>query len=302
MPRFALLLLFIFAHCVLSSPCVAENGTEPMAQVSALLKAKCADCHTGTEPSGDFDLAKLKAGRGDDDSKRDKQWARVFHVIVTTQMPPADAEQLTRAERTRAISWLQARLVDSGLITEWERKLLFPEYGNYVDHESLFDGSISGVGWSPSRMWKKSPFIFDSLADRGMGFRPGRYGNRSPHLTKLKQPFTIEDKAGVRDFAAITLADSATLSTMVRNAETLVDNHLAGALHERRVARDGPIPADQLPKDKKGKPIQPRFPATPAEFQSIVLNEEEATDERVDAAIARMFQLVIEREPSSTLR
>jgi mono/diheme cytochrome c family protein len=298
MNRFALIFLFFFGCCIVSSPCNAEHSAEQASYFAALLAARCSECHTGAEPSGNFNLAALKAVSEDDESQSDKQWARVFHVLVTAQMPPVDADQMTRAERTRAISWLQGRLVDTGLITEWDRKLLFPEYGNYVDHESLFDGSVSAVGWSPSRLWKKSPYIFDSLADRGMGFRPGRYGSRSSHLTKLKQPFTIEDKAGVKDFAAITFADSATLSTMVRNAETLVDNHLAGAVHERRVLREGPIPEDQLPKDKNGKPIQPRFPATPAEFHTIVLKEDPATDEQVHSAITTMFQLVVERKPS----
>lgn len=298
MIRPALLVLSIFGYCIASSSCCAESGVEQASSVMALLNAKCADCHTGADPSGDFNLAELSIVSDDEIGKRDMHWARVFHVLITTQMPPADADQLTRTERARAISWFKKQLEDSGLLSEWERKSLFPEYGNYIDHASLFDGSVSEVGWSPSRLWKKSPHIFDSLADRGMGFRPGRYGTRSANLTKLKQPFTIEDKAGVKDFAAITFADSATLSTMVRNAETLVDNHLAGAIHERRVLRDGPIPDDQLPKDKNGKPIQPRFPATPAEFHAIVLKNEPANDELTNSAITRMFQLVIEREPS----
>ncbi len=298
MNRPALLFISIFGQCIFLSSCNAEKAVEQASYVMDLLKARCADCHTGADPSGDFSLAVLNVSSGDEKGNRDMQLARVFHALVTTQMPPVDADQLTRIERARAISWLQKQLEDSGLISEWERKLLFPEYGNYVDHVSLFDGSVSEVGWSPSRLWKKSPYIFDSLADRGMGFRPGRYGTRSANLTKLKQPFTIEDKAGVKDFAAITFADSATLSTMVRNAESLIDNHLSGAIHELRVLRDGPIPDDQLPRDKNGKPIQPRFPVTPAEFQTIVLKEKPATDEQIHSAITRMFQLVIEREPS----
>lgn len=293
------LLLLIVAWCHFATPAagIAESPDVPTA-VSVLLKARCAECHSGEDVSGDFNLISLNQGGSGGRSEHDEQWARVFHAIVSGQMPPVDAEQLTRIERARAISWLRGRLEDSGLITEWQRKLLFPEYGNYVDHESLFDGSVTEAGWSPSRLWKKSPHIFDSLANRGMGFRPGRYGSRSAHLAKLKQPFAMEDKAGVKDFAAVTFADSATLGTMIRNAETLVDRHLAEALHELRVRRDGPIPVDQLPRDRNGKPVQPRFPPTPDEFNAIVLAEGEATDEQTHAAIAKMFQLVIERDPS----
>ena len=298
MLRSALFLLFLCGCGFVSSSCKGESGAEQASYVAALLEARCSECHSGAEPSGHFNLAALRAGGGAATSQDNKQWARVFNVLVTAQMPPFDAEQITRVERTRTVSWIQGRLVDSGLITEWQRKLLFPEYGNYIDHASLFDGSVSDVGWSPSRLWKKSPHIFDSLADRGIGFRPGRYGARSAQLANLKQPFTIEEKAGVKDFAAIAFADSATLSTMVRNAETLVDNHLAGAIHQRRVLREGPIPEDRLPKDKNGKPIQPKFPATPAEFHSIVLSDEPATVDQVNSAITKMYQLVVEREPA----
>lgn len=299
MRRPPLILMAMLFHCFLSMPfCRAETTKERSAYLSALLKSRCAECHTGQDHSGDFNLADLQLASDDAEQHHDTL-ARIFEVIISNQMPPADTEQLTRVERSRTLSWLRGKLEDSGLIDEWQHKLLYPEYGNYVDHEALFDGSVSEVGWSPSRLWKKSPYIFDSLANRGIGFRSGRYGQRSSQLTKLKQPFTIEDKAGVKDFAAITFADSATLGTMLRNAETLIDNHLAGALHQLRVLRVGPIPEDQLPKDKKGKPIKPRFPATPTEFETIVLAKTEATDEQIHAAITRMFVLVVEREPSA---
>lgn len=96
MIRFALLFFSIFGHRIVSSPCHAENGAEQASYVMALLKAKCADCHTGAEPSGGFNLAELKVVSGEDDGKRDKQWNRVFHVIVTTQMPPVEVYHSTK--------------------------------------------------------------------------------------------------------------------------------------------------------------------------------------------------------------
>ncbi|MDG2222673.1 MAG: DUF1588 domain-containing protein [Rubripirellula sp.] len=281
--------------------CFADANQNFDSKVLGVLESKCADCHSGNEVSGGFDLADLQseaAGLEQVNEQVNEHWTRVFQMLVTNQMPPSDADPLSRAERRLVISRLEELLADSELILEWKHKLMFPEYGNYVDHELLFDGSISDVSWSPSRIWKKSPAIFDSLADRGMGFRPGRYGARNAKLAKLKQPFTIEEKAGIKDFAAITLADSATLGTMLRNAETLVDNHLAGALHQLRVRLEGPISESELPTDKKGKPIQPRFPVTPAEFESIVLAEDMATEAQIHAAIRRMYQLVIEQEPA----
>ena len=289
----------------------AENPSTPSDQqpdpavLVTMLNQHCVDCHSGEDHEGDFDVRSLleqtqlgQNGRVDID--RSDVWGRVFRVLATKQMPPVEAQQPTRVARTRALMWLKWRLQKSGVVSDWQRKLLFPEYGNYVDHESLFDGSVREVAWSPSRLWKKSPHIFDSLANRGMGFRPGRYGVRSAHLAKVKQPFAMEDKAGVKDFAAIMFSDSATLGTMLRNAEVIVDAHLAGALHQLRESRDGPTPEDQLPRDKNGKPVRPRYPETPVEFRSIILSEEMPTEGQIHSAITKMFQLSIERLPDKS--
>ena len=62
------------------------------------------------------------------------------------------------------------------------------------------------------------------MIDDGAGFtKPGRYGHRSAHLSKIKQPFTLEERAGIMDYAALTLADSATLDTVMRNAGVMAD-------------------------------------------------------------------------------
>ena len=133
---------------------------------------------------------------------------------------------------------------------------------------------------------------------RGIGLGQGRNGRTNSHVAKVKQPFTIEDKAGVKDYAAQTKADSATLGTLMRNAEVVVGKLTSGAFHKLHVREHGEIPDDQLPKDKKGQPIRPRHPKTPEPFESIILKESEPTDEEIDAAIGTMYSLVIEQEPT----
>ena len=302
-PFLLLCLLTLIGPDQCCSVCPAQTGVTATTKTGAandkavigMLKEHCSDCHASADASGDFRIDGLQANVTPETSQ---SWSKVFRVLVTNQMPPSDAEPIGRTQKNQALDWLREQLQDSAVIKEWQQKMLHPEYGNFIDHEPLFDGSVKTSAWSPSRLWKKSPAIFNSMTNRGMGFRAGQNGSASTELTKLKQPFTIEDKAGLKDFAAITFADSATLSTMLRNAETLVDRHLAGTLHQLRVQRDGPIPEDQLPKDKKGTPIRPRFPATPREFETILLTESAPTDGQIHAAIGRMFRWVIEREPS----
>ena len=285
-----------FGICVAQSTApVAGDGPPTKQIVTGLLNTHCSDCHSGSESSGGFTLETLL---GNETGQTRKNLERIFHVLATNQMPPSQTDAFTIKEKKTVVQWLTNQLRGSDVIREWNQKRLYPEYGNYIDHASLFDGSVREVAWSPSRLWKKSPTIFDSLTNRGMGFRAGQNSAPSSELTKLKQPFTIEDKAGLKDFAAITMADSATLSTMLRNAETLVDRHLAEALNEIRIERDGPIPAEQLPKDKKGNPIRPRFPATPPEFKAILLSSASPTDQQIQTAITRMFLWIIERDPT----
>jgi mono/diheme cytochrome c family protein len=285
----------LFATTLSAEESEVASQTEQSNAVHSILASHCSDCHAGEELEGEFDLrpllSALKNGEKLDATR--SEWGRVFTVLVTNQMPPEDADHLHRNNRTKVVAWLKSQLPDVGAISDWEHKLLSPEYGNYVDHDSLFDGSVEEVAWSPARLWKKSAYIFDSLADRGIGFRAGR--GRSPHLSTVKQPFTMEDRAGVKDFAAIMMADSATLGTMIRNAEVIVDKHFAGAMHELDERINGPTPEDQLPKDKNGKPIRPRFETTPKEFAEVILSEEPASTEQVHAAIEKMFQLMIER-------
>ena len=295
----AMKLKSLFVLLILSGRCFAIEPATLDRPLLKVLQDKCSACHADGESEGDFSLDSIQGPiQGQDPAKRNEQLARVFHVLVTAQMPPLDEPPLTDVQSSQMLGVLQGQLAESGLIQQWQRKQLFPEYGNSVDHQALFGRQATQVAWSPSRLWKKSPHLFDSLANRGMGFRPGRYGERSSQLSKLKQPFTMEEKAGIRDFAAIALADSATLETMLRNAEALVDKHLADAMHQRRVKLEGPIPEDQLPKDKNGKPIQPRFNQTPEAFAAIVLADA-ATTGQVNEAIATMFRLVIEREPDA---
>ncbi|MEQ8786817.1 MAG: DUF1588 domain-containing protein [Pirellulaceae bacterium] len=265
-------------------------------QVQPFLRKYCTECHGADLQQGDVSLHAVElASLGDDDAAL---WAKVAEKLTFAEMPPADATQPSRTQRAAVANWISARLSEAGREPEWRHKLLYPEYGNLIDHDALFRGTVEGPAYTPSRLWKKSPHIFDSLMLRGVGFGTGRYGALHPNLAKVKQPFTMEDKTGVKDFAAIMTADSATLGTMLRNAEVIVDRHLEGALHELDEQRNGPTPEDQLPKDKNGKPIRPRYAKTADEFRTILFREDSPTDDEVDAATNKMFNLLIERQPS----
>lgn len=297
MQRFHTLFTVVFwalvtAHVNADAP--DQNAFKDVIQ--PFFKAHCSKCHGAERARGDFALHDVK---GDSDFEGDsRRWKKILGKLVTQEMPPKSQKQPTKQERAKVVAWITSQLKNTGQISEWNHKLLFPEYGNHVDHQKLFDGTVKDAPWSPSRLWKRSPHIFNAMLLRGIGLGKGRNNQPPASLNKVKQPFALEDKAGIRDYAAITFADSATLGTMIRNAEVIVDRHLEGAIHEQYVRIHGPIPEDQLPKDKKGKPKRPRYRKTEKEFSDIILVKGKPTDEQINSAIEKMFELVVEREPT----
>ena len=227
------------------------------------------------------------------------RWDQLYEMLASGAMPPRKTRQPSRADRVEFLGWLRTRFAEAGYTSQWDARLKYPEYGNYQDHESLFDGSVTSPAFTPSRLWKRSPYHFESQLVRGMGLGKGRYGRPHGRLNKVKQPFAIEDKAGIKDYAATLYADSATLATLLRNAEVLVDQHLAGVMHELHVRVHGETPVDQLTKDKRGRPVRKRFKKTVPEFRTIALAAERPTGVQMSAAIRQMFDLVIEREPTA---
>ena len=264
--------------------------------VAPFLEKNCFECHDDETQKGELSLHDLKPDF--EDAANAEIWKHAMEQLAFGEMPPKKKERPDAADAKEVIAWIEAALVKGGHASDLREKMKSPDYGNYVDHGKLFDGSIKAAPYTPARLWKRSPDIFDSMIIRGVGLGKGRYGRPNGHVAKVKQPFTIEDKAGVRDYAAMTRADSATLGTMMRNAEVFVEKHTASALHKMYVSEHGEIPDDELPKDKKGKPIRPRHPGSPKEFETIILAEGSPSDAEIDAAVRKMFELVVEREPS----
>lgn len=253
---------FLSSWIVATLFCLALIPLQASDEFTSFLKQYCVDCHRDDEPDGDLDLSRLTSKSSPDVDLLEN----IFEKVASGEMPPEDAAPLPRETRNQISIWLKTKIRQMGRIPEWEQKLMFPEYGNHIDHEQLFDGSVKELPWSPARLWKKSPYIFDSMVLRGIGFRPGRYGRPPSNLAKVKQPFTIEDKAGILDFSAVRYADTATLGTMIRNAEVIVDKHLEGAMMELEERTNGPLPMDQWPKDRKGSRSNLVFPKRSMSF------------------------------------
>lgn len=110
--NFRLVLAFAVVHlavvpAVAAEPQQAEDGR---LSVNGFLAAYCVDCHSGEQPEGRLDLAKLQsAGSMAAEAKR---WSRVLVRVREAEMPPADSDAPTPEEREQFLEQARASLLE----------------------------------------------------------------------------------------------------------------------------------------------------------------------------------------------
>ena len=120
-------------------------------------------------------------------------------------MPPEDADsEPDDGERARVVSWLGGEL-EKALSSE-RMKHLFAQFsfGNHVSHEKLSSGEIHDLPFSPPRLWRMNPNIYERTKQR-------IFKHHWMELARVRPPFAIEKKPGINDYSAGLFADSATL-------------------------------------------------------------------------------------------
>ncbi|HAL13003.1 MAG TPA: hypothetical protein DCP67_04250, partial [Planctomycetaceae bacterium] len=133
-------------------------------------------------------------------------WLRILDQLVFSNMPPEDKQQPTPLEVAEVTRWINKELVAAGKGDVYRKKLLSPEYGNWVNHDQLFSGRIQTPPYSPSRLWRFSPEIF---LKKGLG--------------NAKSPYSYVTSArGIRDYAATSTVDQSTVQMMLMVANTFL--------------------------------------------------------------------------------
>lgn len=215
----------------------AFNGT-----VRPFLTRYCARCHNGTRSEGDVNLVEISPLLAEGQDM--ELWKTVLLQLVVEAMPPSDGKQPKASERGAVTRWIDGELAKSGNQSDVYAKLKSPSFGNHVDHEKLFSGEVDVEPFSPARLWRTSPNVFESIKSS--------YGGDPTHL---RQPFLLEDRMGIRDYADLLFADSAVVNTLVSNAGAAAD-----ALIERRYA--ALAASDEIPDEATVAPIlRDRFQA-----------------------------------------
>lgn len=241
-----------------------------------MLKAHCADCHGQTEPEATlcFDDLRTDFGAGNPaDGSFVETWQRIHEQITLGAMPPEGASQLSAVEVEQVTEWITRQLRKVSQTPDVWHKLKSPQFGNYVSHEKLFDGSHRGPASSPPRLWRLSPYVYDEFVN---GF-----GRHLREVTAMHQPFALDTSRGeIADFSAQQVAGEATLQLLMMNCRTLAEYQTTGVVF----------------RDHEGKVRNAK--RTPVEFEPILQAEGRPTDEMIRAAIAFEFALLLEQDPN----
>ncbi|MDA0282009.1 MAG: DUF1588 domain-containing protein [Planctomycetota bacterium] len=239
------------------------------------------NCHEGENAEGDVRLDKIAELKLD---ARLDLLNRAQDQIFFQTMPPADAPQPATDERSMLADWLQSGLRKHNA-SNLDKKLRYPDFGNYVDHETLFSGQIKDKPFTPARRWLVSPQIFHELVN-DIFMLTGQSRQRS--FYGVTNPFVLPDHSGVRDYDNTAL-DGGHLLVMLNNAEWISQKQIFSAVHADKDRRTLEF---SNPQDRWYPPISP-----PA-FVTIVSQKSRPTNQEMIAAIHAQSECVLKRKAS----
>lgn len=288
---------------------------------SGFVTKYCVDCHGAETQEAElrfdtlaFDLADAEAAG---------LWRRMLEQVLFAEMPPEGSDAPSRDERAEFVAQLEAELTRHGEGLNLSEKMMLPEYGNFVDHDRLFDGSIKELAYSPKRLWRQRPDIYRGIWGKHYGrqhyfsVRIGGRGDatvqRGPQKGKsigsryfaderFANPFFeyVHHAAGFTDYATI-VADQASLESLLTNAEAMSEILTLGTSvtivtevkskdsrhsnnHQGFVGG-----VETISHDRRG-PI-------PTAFKRVMETKGEVGQEDFQAALRVAFNLFLRREP-----
>ena len=189
--------------------------------VSPFFERHCHDCHGEERQKGGIDLRDFAPAITE--REQAEQWLLALRQLQTGLMPPRSRRRPDAGDRRRAIRWIEDAVLTSPFGATHRATMAMPEYGNWVDHHTLFSGEIDEPPFTRARLWRRSPHQF--AARRGL--------NRA--VKGVQNPFVFATPVnGVRDYAATSHVGASVVETSLVNAASELDWLLAEA--ERRAA------------------------------------------------------------------
>ena len=283
---FFLNVIAIFAAVVHASDDSSKMAPVSVPQpVQTILRTYCYDCHNDKKSKGGVRLDTFSVLES---NARLDLMNTLQEQLHFQEMPPDDKKQPSPTERKLLVEWVRGGLIQANapLI---EDKLRYPDYGNAVDHDKLFSGTITDKPFTPARRWLVNPQIFDErVLDIFKLDGREREGMKQSGFHGVSNPFLLPENSGVRDYD-ITSLEGGHLLAMLANAEWISKKQLVAARTKK-----GDVKADEVVN--KSDKFNPKV-TLPA-FEAIVLSEEKPTDDAINAAIRAQFSCVLQRSAS----
>ena len=271
------------SRCVLGTV-VASVLSAEVSEAEELLENYCYSCHDEWEQKGGLQLDEL--GQMPLESRLDVL-NKVQEQLYLGQMPPKKKKkQPTEAERSKMLSWVAAELKKHNAST-LEGKLRYPNYGNHVSHEKLFNGEIVAKPYTQARRWLVSPQIFIERINAVFGLEGGA---RQRSFYGVTIPVILPDHSGVRYYDTTTL-DGGHLLMMLTNADWISEKQL----REARI-KNGEVKSNEFPNPKDR--WSPR--KTPEAFEFIVTKKSPPTEAEMKDAIHIQYQCVLQRDANKS--
>lgn len=271
------------SRCVLGTV-VASVLSAEVSEAEELLENYCYSCHDEWEQKGGLQLDEL--GQIPLESRLDVL-NKVQEQLYLGQMPPKKKKkQPTEAERSKMLSWVAAELKKHNAST-LEGKLRYPNYGNHVSHEKLFNGEIVAKPYTQARRWLVSPQIFIERINAVFGLEGGA---RQRSFYGVTIPVILPDHSGVRYYDTTTL-DGGHLLMMLTNADWISEKQL----REARI-KNGEVKSNEFPNPKDR--WSPR--KTPEAFEFIVTKKSPPTEAEMKDAIHIQYQCVLQRDANKS--
>jgi hypothetical protein len=135
---------------VASSPSPAQ--IQYRKTIKPFIESYCADCHNPQKKKGKLSLHDISGVIVKE--KNASLWATILDQIEHLDMPPEEAKKQPNGKaRKLVMDWIRAELGHAGFERD-PHLLARPEFGNHVNHEKLFNGSIKTPSYSLPRVWR----------------------------------------------------------------------------------------------------------------------------------------------------
>ena len=203
--------LFLYLALTLACRSVSAINKEMPAEqgVQQVMVEHCNDCHSADVQEANVRLDDFVSL---DSARKESLLNRIEEQIFVGRMPPRDAGGMSMEEQRGMLSLIERTYEELGTASLFRERAKSPGYGNYIDHDRLFNGEIKAKAFSPPRLWRTSPYVFENVKSE--------FGADPQHL---RQPFIVDDKQGIRDYASLLFADSAVVDVLLANAGRAAD-------------------------------------------------------------------------------